>query len=123
MIQIKPQFNNNFRFDGREELAVRGDDLFLGFTKPFIKPQPKPLPRFSFGSTKFSFYEFLIEKRIDGRWVEQPSTKPVENLVVSQKVFAANLDFQFKNVVVIPDPTPIDIEMEARYCIQWSCWF
>ena len=111
--QIKPQFNNNFGFDGRDELVVRGDDLFLGFTKPFIKPQPKPLPRFSFGSTKFSFYEFLIEKRIDGRWVEQPSTKPIENLVVSQKVFAANLDFQFKNVIVIPDPIPIDIEMEA----------
>jgi hypothetical protein len=112
--QIKPQFNNNLGFNTGEELQLRSDDLFLGFTKPFIKPQPKPIPRFSFGTTTFSFYEFLVEKRIDGTWVEQPSTKPIQNLVVSQKVFSTNLDFQFRNVVILPDPTPIDIELESE---------
>ena len=46
--------------------------LELGFTKP--KPQKNIIPpKISVGSVPFNYYEIELERKIDGKWVQQPS--------------------------------------------------
>lgn len=112
-------FTQNFGFGGRRggrpTIPVIGNGLGSNPPKDIDRPTTKELI-LPIGQNVTKYYELVVEQKIDGKWVPNPSNKPgdltgLNNL--KKKLISLNLDFSLDEIVLeeIKDPEPFTVRI------------
>ena len=88
----------------------------IGIGKQKIAPTIKP-PKLVLGTIPFNYYEIVLERKVDGKWVQQPGDdkiKKATDVSIRPKSHSLRVGFSLRKNVEIIDPPKIESTYKIR---------